>query len=323
MDAADMASYGLEYTGVKRAFWRRYSPVVRAACSLGVLRSAAGLVIDTQQEGSASFNAMNYLDFTQYDVAVKAYETFLSYTETARWVFFIAYRAPAVYAHFIFTSLVRPRASLLPVKRDACTLREAAEIVAEETAQMAQQIQIARERIAGTQSGQTQDKSTASVGSTKAKKGRGRAIAEEDQQEAVLDPNRFGPSGDWEAVDQTCISKTDSGDSYSYELCLFGKFKQGSTLIGRYDNWINDKGADRDLFGSLKQTLITNRASAELQYGRYMRYTNGDYCYAAKRNRYANIRFVCAETISILRVQEFEVMTTSYNNEHDVFFLSV
>jgi hypothetical protein len=293
------SGYGSGYAGLAGAFWKKYSPVVKTMCTVGALRSTANLITDVQKEGSPSFNAMAYLDFTQYDLAVKAYEVFLSYTETARWIFFIAYRAPAVYAKFFYTSLVKPQTSLLPVKRDACTLREAEEVVRDETAQISEQIRIARERISGGQPAKAAD---AAAGSSSKK---ARVVSKKDNEEDVsLDPNRFGPNGEWEAVDQSCISKTDSPDGYMYDLCLFGKLKQGSTLIGRYDGWISD---NRDSNSALKQNLIENGASAELQYGRYMRYTNGDYCYAAKRNRYANVRFVCSESTSILRIQEFEV----------------
>jgi hypothetical protein len=266
-------------------------------CSAEIVRDVALIVRNVNEEGTPLFRLLEELDYTRYDWIMNTIEYLKYQTQLIRWMISIAYRAPSMWYNFLFIPIAD---SHLPVRRDACTLREAQKVLINELDSIEKRI--------------VDESKRNDVQIVKKK--------ESNSDVNLKLEDKYGKDFVWEVLEDTCLNLLDAKDGYSYELCFFGSFRQGQkinnnfsgkTLIGKFSNWFEqDTKLKIELSKNFLKYMTTNHDEnnddSNLLIAEKMQYAKGEYCYAAKRDRHAVISFSCATMASILSVQEFEVI---------------
>lgn len=256
------------------------------------------------REGGVLSQVMDALDYSQYNFWIQLSKRWSPYTSAVQWYVTLIQQVPWYYYRYYFTSL------RLPVKRDACTLREGIRVAKEEMAALKEKIESRKE----------EEKKKLNPVSIKEDDGCSDSeIRSPDgtcRRVAVVD---YSPDGSWEALDGTCLEKDDG--QYLYKVCLFQTVHQGSTRLGTYRGWGDhtkypSTNVEKKRFGS-KANSFWNRAvsglvggtgensNATVEYSKQF-YDGGDRCHNGVV-RHTEIHFNCNTTSEITEVVEYEV----------------
>jgi hypothetical protein len=259
----------------------------RQLCSIEKIKSGSQFLLDTAVEGTLAFEIVSFLDYNRYSLIMDTFQIVEHNTKSLQWVFGIAYRSPITFFTFLSTPIDR---SLLPVHRDACTLRAAADVLRAEQIAVADRLRVAREA------------------------SEARIIKEDSKSEATRVKKSLAAHGDWEALLDSCVKITknqSNGLAHNYELCFFGEAKQDRTSVGKFSHW---EQMGQDINASLVTKISGNPTPSEIllasnQLGTFDRlvYTDGQRCLANKKNRISYVYLQCGEQSSIIAVSEIEV----------------
>lgn len=258
------------------------------------------------REGGVLSQLMDALDYSQYNTLVRLSKIWSQYTSGIQWYMTLIQQAPWYYYRYYFTSSENLR---LPVKRDACTLREGIRVAKEEMASLKEKIESRKE----------EDKQKL----TPVKGDDGCPDSEVRSSDGSCHPQRkvavdYSPDGSWEALDGTCLEKDDG--KYLYKVCLFQSVSQGSTRLGTFKGWGDrsqypSNAVDKKRFGWKIDSLInkatggfSNSEQSVSNSGEYNKqyYDGGDRCHNGAI-RHTVINFHCNTTTEIVDVVEYEV----------------
>jgi hypothetical protein len=275
------------------------------------------------REGGTLSRVLDALDFSQYNSLVRLQKSWAPYSSALRWYWTLIQQAPWYYSRYYLSPVLSSLSSalfgggkgagtgtaagigLLPVKRDACTLREGIRVATEEMAALREKIQSRRLEEENNKKQQRQE--TEVSGSVS------------------LD---FSKDGSWEALQGLCLEKQEG--EYLYKVCLFDSVFQGSTRLGSFRGWgdrlrypvpLPSGEQKKKRFGSKVSSLLQKaQAAAGLTRGgsggegeeerdtdyTQQLYDGGDRCHNGII-RHAIVSFSCNTASLIEEVTEYEV----------------
>ena len=286
-----------------------YRQAIEVQCTDSLLSKGVVAYYEAFLPGGVLAPAIEQLDYTRYNIIMQAIEIYRRHTVSLRWGFNIAYHSPIMWFQFIFTSAA---ASKLPVRRDACTLREAKLILEEELVRLIdrldeEMILISEKKGRRSINGQAKNRETETT-----RKRKSPNSIDTNEAETFDPAERYGPSNEWEAVlsSQCLVSPLDG---YKYEVCLFGEIKQNRKRLGSFQKWSDSLvttsgGIDSPSLGNLFAVDGFQKVPLHHQ----MIYTDGEYCHATQEPRRAMVSFVCGEKPTLLSVDELEVTRLVY-----------
>ena len=187
---------------------------------------------DTQTEGTSSNNVIRFLDPFRYSSVM----TFLDYTHvyytTPIWFLSIAFKSPIMYYDYYVSNSY----SSMPCRRHACLLRSGIEYAEKEikiieNKMKDEEIRREQEKMKNENNLQNTRKEKKKARG-KRKDDRKNEINGEDLSSVIVD---YGPEDSWEVLKGKCLNG-EFGE-YKYNFCFFGTFKQGYTVLGKFNNW--------------------------------------------------------------------------------------
>jgi hypothetical protein len=180
------------------------------------------------REGGSLSLVLDALDYSQYNSLVRLQKTWSPYTSALRWYWTLIQQAPWYYSRYYLGSVLSGEPLRLPVKRDACTLREGIRVATEEMAALREKIQSRKL--------DEENKKAGKPGSG------GCPPSEIRSEDGTCRPQRsgegsidFSKDGSWEALEGLCVEKEEG--EYLYKVCLFDSVYQGSTRLGSFRGW--------------------------------------------------------------------------------------
>ncbi len=301
---------------LQTAFWLRMKNCLQSEtdCSNWTISLAKSL-----REGGSLSRVLDALDYTQYNFLVRLSQEWSPLTTRLRWYSTLVQQTPFYYYHYYISPILsRKKDETLPVKRDACTLREGIRVAEEEITALKDKINDRKRE----------------------EEMKNRILAEkescDDEEVCQSGPGSvidYSPDGSWEALSDTCLEKQIG--QYSYKFCFFRSAYQGNTHLGSFQNWGDPSQTQNDgkksRFSRVKEQMkgslingwtapvnnLLQRAasglglSGEAEGERRTDYTKqfyggGDRCHNGKI-RNTIVKFHCNISSSIEDVLEYEV----------------
>lgn len=284
-----------KYRHISKMVSAMYAQTLSTTCSVGLVSKAAAIYYEQNLPGGQISTVVEQLDYTRYPLIMDTMQEIWGYTSDIRWVFSIAYRSPYMWLRFLFTSSER---SLLPVRRDACTLRAAWTVLHEEYAsvmdRLAEETKLAKQKRS----------QRPSASDSPLKRNNDNGLSHSGIESSVI----YGPSKVWEAVATSdCLSARIH--SHKYTLCLFGEVKQDRKIVGKFSGWSQSMNVTNE--GTIEPSKLNQLFEAGghsmVPMLHRMMYTDGEFCQAGGRHRQATVHLMCADTASIAAVDEIEV----------------
>lgn len=223
----------LRWTAGSKELWQRAEACVLAQqdedqppCSAAALALSHALLA-LSDETSPLATALSYVDYNNYNWFMTHVVTRVTPLINANmWFFRIMQQAPYYYYRFYLGD----GASRLPVYRNACILREGLRVAALEAGELRSKI-AAKKRAVEEEGGTVDARLDAHGRVTDA----GGGLLSSFQSTAEPSGPDFGPDGNWQALNGTCLSRLQG--EYVYQVCAFQQILQDRVVLGTFSHW--------------------------------------------------------------------------------------